>query len=163
MSKVFAAALAAAVLALAAGCYEPRYDWDSPAREEWQESSGILRDPYWQEGDELLAIEKIEILVPSGTPGQAPARQFAGLVKFVRMRGENEGHVVRLVEDRRFRLTGVILPDGKTLRFTDDGGSREVGFFGYSNRAQYHFAIKNILNIDAEIDTRPFDGTFEEE
>ncbi len=154
-----------------AGCYEPRYDtdhmlqeryrWENPVAEEWEESSGILRGPDYDRGDELLQIDKIDVLSRGTEEGAAMTRTRVGYVEYLRLEGEDQGHVVRFVLDASFRRQGAILPTGRTLRFTDDGGYRDVGDFGYSDTRQYHYAIKNILNVDGDIDASPWDGSGE--
>ena len=63
--------------------------------------------------------------------GADARREFIGLVKYVQLRGESTGHVFRLVFDANFVLAGTIFPDGRTLRYTEEGGYREVGYFGF--------------------------------
>lgn len=154
-----------------AGCHEPRwdtghlmrdrYDWEMPVAQEHQVSRGILVGPDYKRGDELVQIDKIDVLVRGAEPGSPLGRRLVGYVEYIRLEGETAGHVVRFVYDADFHRIGAILPTGRTLRYTDDGGYREVGHFGYSDTRQYHYAIKNILNVDGDIDTSPWDGSAE--
>jgi hypothetical protein len=123
------------------------------------EDRDLLVDPYWQEGDDLLRIERVDRIVRSGDGGGTAAHlEFIGIVQYVRLRGESTGHVVRLVFDADFLLAGTIFPDGRTLRYTEGGGTREVGYFGFDDSRQYHSALRNILNEELELTTSEWRG-----
>ena len=156
---------AIALLLLVGGCFgpEPQYGWNSPVGPAWLEDRDLLVDPYWEEGDDLQKIERVDRIVRSEAGGADARREFAGVVKYVRLRGESAGHVARLVFDADFVLAGIVFPDGRTLRYTEGGGYREVGYFGFSEPRQYNYALQNILNEDHDLITSEWGGEFDRE